>query len=227
MIKACSWSAAALLLLLQPFAIRADAYAKGLLHIEGGYRYGRTIPDSVVVNEWWFGKNRMAFSSVGWRFEWGGNRDVRFIWDKDKKRLLAIDLSQRSYVEGSLPWNLVSSVDGDTAAWLDQFLIDGRVEKTGRSVNLLDHACEEYHITEWMIRKDDRFFDRVRTVMVARDVPFDWRMADELYRWVASFTHPQPRYVSELKKMAGFILTSRESMFEGEARSSSLSKCKK
>lgn len=200
-----------------PSYLRADIYVRGVLHINGGYRYGHNVPDSEVVNEWWFSKDKMAYSSTGWNFDYfyGGSRDVRFIWDREKMRVLAIDLSGKSYLDFSLSADLVSCVDENAAGWMGQFLLDGRVEKTGRTETVLERSCDEYRVSEWMIRQDDRFFDRRRTLLVTRDVPFDWRMADDLVRWVASFVRPQPRYISELKKMEGFILSSRESVFEG------------
>ena len=46
-------------------AIQADVYVKGILHIDGGYRYGYNVPDIDVVNEWWFGKDKVTFRSNG------------------------------------------------------------------------------------------------------------------------------------------------------------------
>ncbi len=191
-------------------------YVRGALRISGGYRYGRNVPDADVVNEWWFSKDRLAFSSTGWNSEFGGNQDLRFVLRHDARRLLMVNLTGNSYVEVALPTNPADHLSQDVAAWLKGSLVDGQMGETGRTGSVMQIACSEYQAAEWMIRfDDDRIFDRRRTLLVARDVPFEWRLADELFLDVASFFNPQPRYLSELKKKDGFVLASDESVFDG------------
>jgi len=46
-----------------------DTCVKGLLNIDGGYRYAYNIPEINVVNEWYFGESKVKFSSKGWFLE--------------------------------------------------------------------------------------------------------------------------------------------------------------
>jgi len=205
----------ALCLFILALVLPADWHVRGTLCVPGGYRYGHNVPDTEIAYEWWFGEKRMSFTSMGWRFDFGGYMDARFVVDMEKQRLLALNLSNRTFVEIPLPMQLSVHIDSPTASWLDQFAIDGQVVKTGKTAAVLGRKCEEYDVHEWMVRKDDRFFDRRRVVLASPDVPFDWRLAEYLYLWFASFIHTQPPYIPEMKKITGFILSSRESVFEG------------
>lgn len=195
-------------------AIQADVYVKGIMHFEGGYRYGHNVPDIDVVNEWWFDENKVTFMSTGWQLEFA-NTDWRFTLDKERERIIVVNLSEKSFVEVPLQMSLLSHVDQSTAEWLNEFQIDGKVEETGEKVTIHQKECDVYEVSEWMIRKDDRFYDRKRAVMATSDVSFDWQIVNELYQWISSFFNPQQYYLSELKKLKGFVLEAKEDLFEG------------
>jgi hypothetical protein len=203
---------------LAPSLCLADVYVKGVLHIEGGYRYGHNVPDSEVINEWWFGKDRMVFSSRGWSADWGGNRDLSFIYDRKQRRLWAIDLTARSYVEVALPMNVEELVEPWMADSLRQSIMDCQATHTGKTEVVLGRVCEEYELREWFVRKDDRHFDLRRTILVGSNLPFDHRLFDDVYLWSASFYQPQPRCLAALKEMQGFIMKSQDDVYEGGSR---------
>ncbi len=198
--------------------LQADIYVKGILHIGGGYRYGHNLPDSEVVNEWWFGPHKASFSSSGWRFDYSGYGDWRLILDQEKRRILVVNITGRSFIEIPLPMVIAAHVDPPLPERLKDFEIDGKVSEAGKEEIVLDRKCTVYDVSEWMIRRDDRFYDRRRRVISAQDVPFDWTLADKIYEWVASFFNPRPAYLSELEKIQGFILASEEEVFEGGSR---------
>ena len=76
----------------------ADVYVKGILHVKGGYRYGRVVEDINAVQEWWFSKNRITFQSTGWN-TWAMANEWRLTLDKQKKRILAVNLKANTFVE--------------------------------------------------------------------------------------------------------------------------------
>jgi len=194
-------------------AIQADVYVKGIVHIEGGYRYGHNVPDIDVVNEWWFDENKVTFMSTGWQLE-SASTDWRFTLDKERERIIVVNLSKKSFVEVPLQMSLLSHVDQSTAEWLNEFQIDGKVEETGEKVTIHQKECDVYEVSERMIRKDDRFYDRKRAVMATSDVSFDWQIVNELYHWISSFFNPQQSYLSELKKLKGFVFASNDVLFK-------------
>ena len=209
---------AALCLLLLPSWLQADIYVKGILHIDGGYRYGHNVPVSEVVNEWWFGRDKASFSSSGWRYDYSGYGDWRLILDQGRQRILVINLTGKSFVEIPLPTVLAAHVDPPLPERLKDFEIDGKVSEAGRHETVLGRKCAVYDVAEWMIRRDDRFYDRRRRIVSTQDVGFDWKMADKIYQWVASIFNARSTYLAELEKIRGFVLASEEEVFEGGSR---------
>ncbi|MCK4337398.1 MAG: hypothetical protein KAX11_05605 [Candidatus Aminicenantes bacterium] len=189
--------------------IQADVYIKGILHVEGGYRYGHNVPEINAVQEWWFGKDKVTFISTGWNL-WLMNTDWRLTLDREKKRILVINLNNVTFVEVSLHKDPLSYVDPSYIEVHPDFRLNGTVEKQGEKKNFLEKTCDVYKENEWLMEVDLRFYERVRTILVTPDVPFDWRLFDELFHWIRSFFNPQPSYVAELRKINGFIVKSDE-----------------
>jgi len=50
--------------------------------------------------------------------------------------------------------------------------------------------------------------------MVTQDVPFNWRLLDELYQLIRSFFNPQGSYLSDLEKINGFIYSTEDVRFQ-------------
>lgn len=189
--------------------IQADVYVKGVLHIDGGYRYGHIVPDIDAVNEWWFGKDRVTFITTGWQLEFMGT-DWRFTLDKEKKQLLVINLKNKTVVNISLEKPPLSYVDPSYVRVLDDFRFNGTVEKQGVKKKFLKKTCDVYRVLEWLMEVDLRFYERERTILVNPDVPFDWRLFNELFQWLRSFFNPDPAYVDRLQTIKGFIMKSHE-----------------
>ena len=201
------------LFLLVSIEIHAEVYVKGILHINGGYRYGHDVPDMDVVYEWWFGKNKVTLIITGWGLDFV-NTDWRFTLNKERQHIFAANLSEKSIVEIPLPMNLLSHVDQPYAEWLNIFQIYGTVKKTGEKKTVIQKKCDVYEVSEWIIQGEDRFYERDRTVLATSDVPFDWQIVNELYQWIRSFFNPQQSYLSELEKMEGFIMSENDDLFE-------------
>jgi len=72
---------------LVSMGVQADVHIKGILHIDGGYRYGHNVPDIDIINEWWFGEKKVTFISKGWHLE-SQHPDWEIILNKEKNVLL-------------------------------------------------------------------------------------------------------------------------------------------
>lgn len=189
--------------------IQADVYVKGVLHVDGGYRYGHMVPEINAINEWWFGKDKVTFITTGWQLEFMGT-DWRFTLDKEKKRILVINLKKKTFVEVSLEKAPLSNVDPSTVKVLADFSFNGTVEKQGEKKNFLKNTCDVYQAREWLMEVDLRFYERVRTIFVNPDVPFNWQLFNELFQWIRFFFNPDPAYISQLRKINGFIMKADE-----------------
>jgi hypothetical protein len=194
--------------LIFPF-LYADVYVRGILHVKGGYRYGRVVEDINAVQEWWFSKNRVTFQSTGWN-TWAMANEWRLTLDKKKKRILAINLKTNTYTEVLLDKNPLSYLDPGMEKILSNYKFNGTVEKKNKKSKYFQKSCDVYQVHEWMMEQDLRFYERIRTIWVTPDVPFDWKLFDELFDWIRSFYNPKTDYVSALKTINGFILKSDE-----------------
>lgn len=197
------------LFFLATLLLQADVYVKGILHVDGGYRLGHMVPEINAVNEWWFDRDKVTFISTGWQLEIM-NTDWRFTLDKEKKRILVINLTNSTFMDVSLQKNQVSYLDPSYIEVLSDFRFNGTVEKLNEKETYLEKTCDRYRVNEWMMEVDLRFYERERTILVTPDVPFNWKSFDELFHWIRSFFNPQPVYLSELKKIDGFIMKSDE-----------------
>jgi hypothetical protein len=197
---------------ISPIA-HADMYVKGLIHVKGGYRYGHNVPDMDAVNEWWFSRDKFIFISTGWQLDYLF-KDWRFMLDRAGGKILAVNISDGFYVEASSSADPFSLVERQWIGRLKNYVIDGNTREAGINESVLQRASAVFEVTEWIEEGKDHFYERDRTVKTTSDVPFDWRMADELYQWIRSFFNPRPAYVSDLRKMSGFILEEEVRMYE-------------
>jgi len=189
--------------------VHADVYVKGILHVDSGYRYGHNVPEINAIQEWWFGKDKVTYMSTGWNL-WAMNTDWRFTLDREKKRILVINLNNATFMDVSLHKDPLSYVDPSYVKLLPDLQFNGTVEKQREKKNFLEKICDIYKVNEWLMEVDLRFYERVRTILVTPDVPFEWQLFNELFHWIRSFFNPQPSYVSELRKINGFIVKSDE-----------------
>jgi hypothetical protein len=202
--------------ILAAVVLRAEVYVRGVHHIPGGYRYGRNVPRLAIFNEWWIGKDKAAFSSSGWAYEYSGNTDWQLVLDKARGRMIIVNLSEKAYWEIALNAPLAAFVDAAALRWLSQFKVYGQTSSTGGRASVLGKYCREIEIAEWIISNDeDRFYDRRRKSLVTADIPFNWKLAREVFLWAASLFNPQEAYVAEMEKLGGFVLASDEETSEG------------
>jgi hypothetical protein len=185
--------------------LRADVYVKGIMHIAGGYRLGHIVPDIDAVNEWWFAEDKVTFITSGWFLEFMGT-DWRFTLDKEKKRILVVNLNKKTYTEVSLEKDPLFYVEPPVVKILSAYHRDGTVIKKEEKKNFFDKTCDVYQVSEWLMEVDLRTDERERIIYVTTDVPFNWRLFNELFQWIRSYHSPYPTYVSQLQTIDGFIV---------------------
>ena len=202
--------------ILAPQIMNAEVYVRGVHHIPGSYRYAREVRTLDIVNEWWFGKDKVAFSTRGWAYDYSGNTDWRLVLDREKQRIVILNLTKKTYWEFPLSATLGTFVKDDALRWLAQFKVYGTLVPTGSMADVLGRPCQEFEIKEWIIRNDeDRFYDGQSKARVSEDVPFDWKLSRDLLLWVRTLSNPQNDYLRDLDGIHGFVLASEEMTSEG------------
>ena len=190
--------------LKQKAEIQTDVYVKGKLKIDAGYRCGRYVPEAEITNEWWFGKDKVTFITTGWDLEWMST-GWRFTLDREEERIIVTNLTNKSFIEVPFSMNSQSLLGQSYKDRLQMVRIDGKVKKLNEKRIILEKECDVYEFREW-INAFDRFYDRDRTTLATEDVPFDWKLMDDLFMWIRSFFNLRKSYISELGKFKGFIL---------------------
>lgn len=185
-------------------SIYGAVYVKGNLHFEPFYDGGVLQPEEDAVYEWWFETDKVSFLTTRWRF----------VLDKVKKQLLAINLNEKFYVKISLPMNLLSHADEQLVENLKQYQINGTIKTIEQKKVFLGKKCDTYSVSEWIVFQNQRFYVRERSLLATADVPFNWKLINELYDWTRSFFKPQESYKNELKKIKGFMMACDDIRFQ-------------
>jgi hypothetical protein len=179
-------------------------YVKGNLHFDPFYDGGVLQPEEDAVYEWFFEKDKVSFLAPRWRF----------VLDKKNQHMLAVNLNEKFYVKISLPMNLQSYVDQQLLENLKKYQINGTVKTTKQTKVSLGKKCDHYVVSEWIAFQDQRFYVRERTLLATTEVPFDWKLLNELYAWIRSFFKPQETYKNELNKINGFMMAGDDIRFQ-------------
>lgn len=178
----------------------AAVYVKGNHHFDSYYSYGTVHPESDQVNQWWFDKGKVSFITPDWRLT----------LDKQEKRIIVVNRREKNYTEIPLPVKRSFHLDQSLIGILKDYQLGGTITAAGEKETINGKVCDSYKVSEWIIYQKERFYDRERTIRITDDVPFDWRLLEELHQWVRSYFNPQKSYLSHLKKLQGFVLASQE-----------------
>ncbi|MBU1338972.1 MAG: hypothetical protein KKD56_07895 [Acidobacteria bacterium] len=169
--------------------LSADVYIKQNTHSDAVQIMGQSTPEKNEVNHMWIGKNKMAMHG----------KDGSFIVDLDKKHVLMINHSNKTYIPMTIPIDL----DAYFPPQLMQMMGDVKVSisPTGNSKTIGTWKCEEYTMEMNMM-----MFTTKGTIYATTDVPFDWKeYQQEMY---ASFAQATMRLseesVMEFQKIKGF-----------------------
>ncbi len=192
-----------------------EVYVRGVLRVPGSYRWAHNVPDVEVTREWWFAKDKMTFISQGWSFEYNPRWDWRITLDKEKNRLIAVNLSERWYVEISLDADPLTMLSSERADYFKVFQMGGRIENTGEEEIVLDRDCAVFRVEEWIdADKADRFYQIERTMKLTKEISFSWRIFEESRRWLTAFFNPDEDLVKRWSGLEGFILAEDVLLFE-------------
>jgi hypothetical protein len=185
---------AAVLLLSVPAA--ADIRVTGTLRVEPAPEWGRKATDLTLAREWWFGRGTMAFLTEDWRY----------VFDKNRGRILVINVKDKYFVEAAMTADSRDLVDPGFLDALARYRVHGTVARSPQTKTVLGRECAGTVVSEWIAEGERHFFDRDRTVYASPDVPFDWRMSRDLTMWMITFFNPQMSYFGGLRSIEGFPL---------------------
>ncbi len=178
----------------------AVVYVKGNHHFDSYYNDGVMHPESDQVNEWWFDKDKVSFVTPDWRLT----------LDKQNKRIIVVNRREKTYTEILLPSEISSHLDQSLIEILKEYEVVGTIKATGKKETVDQKVCDIYEVSEGIIYQKKHFYDRDRTIKITEDVSFDWRLLKELHLWILSYFYPQKSYLSDLEKLNGFVLASRD-----------------
>jgi hypothetical protein len=174
----------------------ADIRVIGTQRVEPAPEWGRRATDLAIPREWWFGRGTMAFLTQDWRY----------VFDKNRGRILVINVKDGYFVEAAMTADSRDLVDPGFLDALGRYSVHGTVAKSPNSRTVLGKECPGTVVSEWIINDNQHFFDRDRTIYASPDVPFDWSMSRDLTMWMVSFFNPQMAYFGGLRSIVGFPL---------------------
>ncbi|MCP4146475.1 MAG: hypothetical protein GY757_01880 [bacterium] len=187
----------------------ADVFVKGVLHIDGGYRYGRTVQEVNADNLWWFAKNKVTYISKGLTLK-VMDTDLRVTLDKEKNHVIVSNLKEKSYVIVPLDKEPMSIADPAYPKRIEKLQHNGTVKKEAGKKFFLGKSCDSYDLYLWLMEVDLKVREKKRTVLATTDVPFDYLLNDKLTLWIHSLLNIHPDYTAQLKKIKGFVLKTEE-----------------
>lgn len=202
-------------LLLASSATQAEIYVKAVQRFAARYHHGSFQPEYDLVHEFWFGNNCLTIQRQGFQNYEGYpvEQALRMTFDKEKQRIIVVNCSESTYVVIPLPMDLHTTLDSTVLEAIKNYQADGTIQPTGEKKTLDQKVCDMFKVAESITYGSERFYERERTIMVTEDVPFDWRLLDEFYQWIRSFFNPQESYLSDLKKINGFIYATEDVRF--------------
>lgn len=204
------------LLILSSTAIPAEIYVRAVQRFEGRYHHGSFQPGYDLVHEFWFGKNRLTILRQEYQNYEGYPVEpaLRLTLDIEKQRIIVANCSESTYVVIALPMDLHTALDSTLLEVVKNYQADGTIQPTGDKKTIDKKLCDMFKVAESIAYGAERFYERERIIMVTQDVPFDWRLLDELYQWIRTFFNPKESYRSNLEKIAGFIYASDDIRFQ-------------
>ena len=169
--------------------LSADVYIKQNTHSDAVQIMGQTTPERNEVNHMWIAKNKMAMHG----------KDGSFIVDLDKKHVLMINHTNKTYVVMTIPIDLNKYFPAQMMQMMGDVKVS--ISPTGNSKTIGQWKCEEYSMEMSMM-----MFTTKGTLYATTDVPFDWKeYQKDMY---ASFAQATMRLseesVKEFEKIKGF-----------------------
>lgn len=203
----------------------ADTHVRAEYHFSERYHHGSLQPGYELEYEWWIGAERISFvrqeysNYEGYLLE----SAMRVTFDREKNRVIVVNWSDSTFTVVDIPTDPDAAVDTAFASALKDYRIDCSIGKTGETESAGTIPCAIYNISESVSFRGELFFERERRIMASSEVPFDWRLAADLFEFIRSFFNPGGACLAGIQKLEGFILASEDRRFSrGETLSSSL-----
>jgi len=191
----------------------ADTHVTMAYHADGYYNYGAVAPPVDTHVEYWIGEKRLAMLTPR----------LRIIVDAGREKAWIVNLDDGAHVE--LPFDGAVSVDPEATVYFAQDRAGGKVEGLGERV-VEGRRCQGYQVSFWVEEQDTRYEDRLESLWVTRDVPFDLELFERLdsitYAVYRDVTHWEAGFVASLTSIKGFPILSESRLFiKGVARAAS------
>lgn len=173
--------------------LRADFYVKQKTHTDSFYRGGVMNPAVDREDEYWITENRIAFR--------GENRII--ILDKNKKKILFVNNTNKSFFEASLPLETEKLLSEQVVSILKIYQFKIAIEETKEIKKFSNWKCRRYNMKDWMMRGGVSFNDRESIILATTDVPFNLDLIYELRNTIFKLLKPDDDFFKEVNKIKG------------------------
>lgn len=203
------------LVLLLSTEIQADVYVKAIYRFESRYHHGSMQPDYELAYEWWVGKDKVSL----FRQEYRNYEDyilepaIRLTYDKGQRQIIVVNYSDSICAVVPMNGSIKDYSDSTLVDALQNYRVNGTIRQTSETTIIDQKICDIFDVTEEIFYSERKFYDRQRTLKITADVPFDWRLIEELSQWIRTLFNPQPSYLTELQKMSGIIYSAEDIRF--------------
>lgn len=203
------------LILLLSTELQADINLKAVYHFEARYHHGSMQSDYGLAYEWWISKDRISL----FRQEYRNYEDyvlepaIRLTYDKGLGRIIVVNYSDSIYAVVPMKGSMDDFCDSTLVDALQFYRANGTIRQTGETTTIDQKLCNIFEVNEELYYGDNRFYDRQRIIKMTVDVPFDWRLVEEMFQWIRAFFNPEPGLLDELQKMHGFIYAAEDVRF--------------
>lgn len=206
------------LILINVFSVcrlTADTYVKGKIYFKSSYAYGVTEPDAQITLEWWIGKQKILFTKAALTNsnDYQTDSPLKVLIDISENCFVFLDDDGKSFtsiIQDSVP-SQVTAVD--TTERFANFKCTGWVKASEETANFLNIACQKVNMNEKVNLKDRVYYDKDRSILVASQLPFDWKPLTRLNLWMHAFFNPDKMYMNQLHQIKGFIMASDDTRY--------------
>ena len=195
--------------------IMADIYVKGEINFQSRYAYGITEPEGKITMEWWLGKDKILFSKSALTNSNNYQTDspLKLILDPANHCYILLDEKGKTFVSIPQKTAPLQSMAKETVARFADINLSGWVKMSPETTSHLNTPCDVIKVNEKVNIKDRIYYDKDRTLMVAQKLPFDWKPLVELALHMRGFFNPKDEYMSQLKNIRGFVMSSNDTRY--------------
>lgn len=188
--------------------LHGDTYVKTRYHCDGYYNYGNMVPAETTFGEYWFGGKRLVYMTPR----------AKLILDMTINKLWIVNIPNKIYVEIPLPLlNPGKLIDKKILAVFAADRAGGSIKATGETKEIFDKKCRGFERKFQVSDQDAQFEDRIETMWMAVDPPFDikpYRMLNAILLDIRHYVaHWDRGFVDGLKNTGGFPMAIHSTLY--------------